>query len=279
MGRCIYCGREAGFLRKKHPECEKKHFEGRSQIYHMAEDAILKSDVDLKALKEQIYQVAADSFVDPTLLQKLLGEAWEWGVMKALEDDLLTEAEEEMLEKFREQFDLSQESLDGQGAYTKLVKAAVLREVLDGKFETRLNIIGSLPFRLQKSETLIWLFTGVEYYQRRKRRQYVGGYQGVSVRVAKGVYYRIGGFRGKPVDISEAVHVDTGLFGITTKHVYFAGDEKAFRIPYKKMVAITPYSDGVGIQRDAMNARPQIFVTGDGWFTYNLIMNLSEAMG
>ena len=72
MGRCIYCGREAGFLRKKHPECEKKHFEGRSQIYHMAEDAILKSDVDLKALKEQIYQVAVASFVNPPLLQKLL---------------------------------------------------------------------------------------------------------------------------------------------------------------------------------------------------------------
>jgi hypothetical protein len=28
--------------------------------------------------------------------------------------------------------------------------------------------------------------------------------------------------------------------------------------------------------RDAATARPQTFVTGDGWFTYNLLMNLSE---
>jgi len=36
-----------------------------------------------------------------------------------------------------------------------------------------------------------------------------------------------------------------------------------------------PYSDGIGIHRDAASAKPQIFVTGDGWFTYNLVVNLA----
>lgn len=33
-----------------------------------------------------------------------------------------------------------------------------------------------------------------------------------------------------------------------------------------------PYSDAIGIQRDAMTAQPQIFKLEDGWFAYNLLM-------
>ncbi len=276
MAKCIYCGQEAGFLRRKHRECEEKHRKGRSLIYHRAKEAILNTEADLEGLKREIDRIAAESFIGESLVKDLLVQVWEEGVTKALEDDLLTEEEEKALEAFRQHFGLSQEALNRRDAYTKVAKAALIRDVLNGRFESRVEVVGSLPFNLQKSEVLLWLFTNVKYYQRRTRRRYVGGYQGVSVRIAKGVYYRVGAFRGNPVDVSEIVHVDTGLFGVTTKHIYFAGEEKAFRIPYKKMVTITPYSDGVGIQRDAMNARPQIFVTGDGWFTYNLIVNLAE---
>ena len=37
-----------------------------------------------------------------------------------------------------------------------------------------------------------------------------------------------------------------------------------------------PYSDGLGIMRDTQTARPQSFVTGDGWFVYNLAANLAQ---
>jgi len=47
-------------------------------------------------------------------------------------------------------------------------------------------------------------------------------------------------------------------------------------VPYSKIVSFTPYSDGIGIQRDAASAKPQTFVTGDGWFIYNLVVNLAR---
>jgi len=43
-----------------------------------------------------------------------------------------------------------------------------------------------------------------------------------------------------------------------------------------KIVSFMPFSDGVGIQRDAATAKPQFFITGDGWFTYNLLMNVGN---
>ena len=35
-------------------------------------------------------------------------------------------------------------------------------------------------------------------------------------------------------------------------------------------------TDGVGIRRDAATAKPQFFITGDGWFTYNLLVNVGN---
>jgi hypothetical protein len=99
----------------------------------------------------------------------------------------------------------------------------------------------------------------------------------VSLRIAKGVYYRTGGFKGQRVETTETVHADNGLFGVTNKHVYFFGSSKRFRIKYDKIVSFDPYSDGIGIQRDAATTKPQTFVTKDGWFTYNLITNLAQA--
>lgn len=113
-------------------------------------------------------------------------------------------------------------------------------------------------------------------YEEKTRRSFVGRSEGVSVRVMRGVYYRIGGFRGHPVETSQMERVDSGVLGVTTKHLYFASARKSFRIPYAKIVTFTPYSDGIGVCRDAATARPQVFVTGEGWFIYNLAKNLAQ---
>jgi hypothetical protein len=82
--------------------------------------------------------------------------------------------------------------------------------------------------------------------------------------------------KGHSVDRIERIHIDTGLLAITNKNIYFSGEEKGFRIPYAKIVAFHPFDEGVGIIRDTANAKLQIFVTGDGWFTYNLVTNLAN---
>jgi hypothetical protein len=154
--------------------------------------------------------------------------------------------------------------------------AGALREILEGKVPTRAKVDGNLPFNFLKTESLVWVFHDVRYIESRVSRQYVGGSRGVSVRVMKGVYYRTGTFRGRPVETTETVDLGTGLFAITTKHLYFDGSQKSFRVPYTKIVSFEPFSDGIGIQRDAASAKPQIFVTGNGWFVYNAVVNLAK---
>jgi hypothetical protein len=275
MGNCIYCGQPAGFIKRSHKKCKKNHEYGKLEIIYLVSQTGSKGG-DIGQLEAQIEQISKTSSIAEQNIKSLITTGWEKAVTLAFEDGILSEQEETSLVELKEYFSLSQELLDKNGAFTKIVKGSVLRDILEGKIPEKMTINGNIPFNIQKSEKLIWVFQNVDYYEEKTRTSYVGGSQGVSFRIAKGVYYRTGNFKGEKVQTSETIHADTGLFGVTNKHIYFAGSSKRFRIAYSKIVAFEPYSDGIGVQRDAATAKPQSFTTGDGWFTYNLITNLAQ---
>ena len=275
MGDCVYCGKPAGLFRQKHKECEHKQQLGTQRILSLAQQA-MRTGGDLPALEETVRRVASASLIKPDAVRGLLIQSWDAAVRAVLEDGILSADEEAALVKAKDHFHWTQDDLDHTGAYMTLAKGSALRDLLEGSIPRGFRAEGQIPFNLQRGEQLIWGFSNVKYYEVRASRSFVGGYQGASVRVARGVYYRLGGFRGAPVIGSEAVHADTGALGITEKHLYFAGPAKSFRVRYDKIVSFTPYSDGFGFQRDAASAKPQGFLTGDGWFSYNLVTNLAN---
>ncbi len=282
MGTCKYCSKPAGFLRYKHAECEEKNRqrerliqEGRQQIA-IAIGRAIKDSVPFNNLENNILEIEQSSLVPFIERKALLIKGWENSVEQFLEDGILDATEEKRLVEFKERFTLSQSDLDKNGALTKITKAAVLRDILNGEIPQRMSVDGNLSINLQKGEQVVWAFPGSKYLEDKTRRQFVGSSHGVSVRVMKGVYYRVGAFKGHAVENTERVHVDTGMVIVTSKNIYFAGPQKSVRLPYSKIVSFEPYSDGIGVMRDAASAKPQIFVTGDGWFTYNLVTNLSQ---
>jgi hypothetical protein len=278
MGDCKFCGQPAGLLRKRHKECEQKHDTGWASMVGDCRLAAL-GEGDSGTLQQRLSETATANYIEADKTKDAMVEGWGLAVEQFLNDSSLDENEEKKLVGFKERFGLSREMLDLNGSWTKVVKGAVIRDLLSGIVPKRVTIKGSLSFNFQANEELVWLFTDVAYYEDKTRRQYVGGSSGVSMRIAKGLYYRESTFRGHPVETTERVHVDTGTLAVTTKHVYFGGPSKSFRIRHDKIVSFTPYSDGVAIQRDAQTAKPQIFVTGDGWFTHNLLANIGNVVG
>lgn len=282
MANCKYCGKPAGLLRKKHAECETQNQErqkliqnGCSKITALSLNAIKTTEV-FDNLKNKISEIEKTHFIPVQNRNALLIRGWENAVEDFLEDDVLDNDEENRLVAFKEYFSLSQDELDINGSLTKIAKAAIIRDILNGIIPQRLSVDGSLPINFQKDEKIVWAFQNSHYYEDKIRRQYVGGSQGVSVRLAKGLYYRTSTFKGRVVENTERVHIDTGWVVITNKNLYFAGARKSLRLPYGKIISFEPYSDGIGIMRDAATAKPQTFVTGDGWFTYNAVMNLAQ---
>ncbi len=275
MGQCIYCGQPAGFLRRAHGECKQRNTKGRAEIISLVRKAGLQSGA-LESLEASIARVAEANRIHSKNINELVIAGWEQSVEDAFADGILSEEEETALIQLMQHFSLPQERLHREGALDKVIKGAVLRDVLNEDLQDRIPFDSDLPFNLQKSEKLVWVFPNVDYYELKTRTHYVGGSQGFSVRIARGLYYRTSGFKGERVQSSETVHADSGIMGVTNKHIYFVGTENRFRIAYSKIVSFEAFTDGIGLQKDSQRAKPQSFVTGDGWFTYNLITNLAR---
>lgn len=282
MGTCTFCGKPAGIFRTKHSECEERFNQQQRAVQRGLEQIALEvassiaGAASFDGLEKTIAEIERSFSVPLSDRKALLIKAWEDAVEKFLEDGVLNSTEERRLVDFKEKFVLSQDELDRHGALTRTVRSAVLRDVLNGVVPQRASIDTSLAINFQKNEQVVWAFSDSKYLEDKIRRQFVGASQGVSVRLMQGVYYRVGAFKGEAVEHTERVHVDTGWMVATNKNLYFAGPRKSVRVPYTKIVSFEPFSDGIGIMRDAASAKPQLFITGDGWFTYNLITNLAK---
>jgi hypothetical protein len=275
MPKCKYCGQDAGFFHWQHAECNQKHEDGKRQIA-LAVTTAAADATPLEELDKKLDGIADQSYISQDEERSLVVQAWTGAVDQSLDHGLMDLPHEERLIGIKNQLKLTQAEADGAGALSRVVKAGVLREVMHGTIPQRIKIDGALSINLQKDERLVWVFQRCDYLEDKTRRQYVGGSQGISFRIAKGVYYRVGAFKGQAIDRTERVHVDTGLVAATNKNIYFVGQAKSLRIPYTKVVSFQPFSDGIGLIRDAASAKPQIFVTHDGWFTYNLVTNLAK---
>ena len=87
--------------------------------------------------------------------------------------------------KVRRPLRLTQQELDGNGAQTSLVQAAVIRDVTQGIVPQRQTINGRVPFNLMKSEQLVWVIQDVDYLETVVRRERQGTSHGVSIRITR----------------------------------------------------------------------------------------------
>lgn len=274
MPNCKYCGTPAGFFHWQHAECGREHEEGKEELAKVVTGAASDSS-PLDSLLERVNRVAEKSYISSDEARSLTIRAWNAAVDHSLERGVLELGQEQRLIAIKNHLSLTQFEADSSGAFSKVVKAGVIREVMSGVVPHRMTVT-ELPVNLQKGEQVVWVFLHCDYLEDKTHRQYVGGSRGVSIRVMKGVYYHVGDFRGHTIERTDREHVDTGTVVITDRNVYFAGPAKSLRIPYSKIVSFQPFSDGIGLTRDAAGAKPQILVTHDGWFTYNLVTNLAK---
>ena len=286
MGRCRYCGDNAGFLRQRHTRCHDDYGAAVAQIDHLTRHAAMRSE-PLDGLVESVRRAAAMGRVPmgSDQLQETLAQAWQRSVEAAVEDRILSSNERRNLNRFRVYFRLGEDLLDRRGHF-RLFRMFNLLNVIEEegrvpRFDRRAARarFGRLPFNLMKSEELVWVFDDVPYIEEISEKQFQGGSLGMSFRVAKGVYVRPGAFRGKTVTSRSMQETDHGMMGITTKHIYFGGGQKAFRVRLDRIVAITPYADALGIMRDRASARPEAFRLdgNDAWFAANLIEAVQAA--
>ena len=270
MGECRHCRQSAGVLRSVHKTCKQAYAEATSDWSVAARDMAFGA-IPLSRSGEIFAGLQRNAYLTERDRTAGLIHGFRLALDHFLDDNVVDEHEERRLLEFVGASSLDQDALDVQRAWTQFVKALIVRDLLGGKVPQRCQV-NRPPFNLMKSETLLWIFPRVEYLKHKKKREYRGSSSGMSVRIMKGVYYRTSAFKGYPVETVECQSQGYGQLGVTTKHLYFAG-ERSFRVRLNKVVTFEPYEDGLGFMRDTQTALPEAFKLDDGWFAYNLATN------
>ena len=193
-----------------------------------------------------------------------------------LSDGIIDRNEEGLINKYLEYTSLAEsEALYKSSAFQRVLHSLILRDIQEGKDVNRRFAIDNLPILLGKKEQLLWIFRGVKGYEEKTGRKYVGGSRGVSLRVCKGVYYRVGASKGHSIEYQYQNDLGTGLFIITNKNLYFIGN-KQVKMGISKVLSFTPYNDGIELVKDGANPKPYTFVGFDSWFLVNAMQLLVE---
>lgn len=192
-----------------------------------------------------------------------------------MKDGLLTDNEQQKIDDYVNSLGLSTTNLPTkyQGSEISRIEQSKMLKQLQQGVIPQTNIFA--PILLGKDEVVLWCYDGVTMWQEKVKREMVGSHSGFSFRVMKGVTYRTGGFKGHPVEHSYMDQAGIGSLYITNKHIIFHSSDRSTKIPYKKIIGLNPYQDGMGVQCDGANARKLVFQGFDCSFVMNVMSFIS----
>ena len=187
-----------------------------------------------------------------------------------LKDGLLSPQEERLVNEYTTSFGIQPASLPAKyqsGDIAKITQAGILSGLQQGQLPPQTM---GYPIMLGKGESVLWVYNDVKCFEEKVQKEYIGNRGGISVRVCKGVYYRPSTSRVRPVEHNYMNLEGTGSLYVTNKHLIFNSPTKGVKIPYTKIIGVTPYSDGIELNRDG-NAKRMILQGFDSWFVMNLL--------
>lgn len=225
------------------------------------------------------------------IITKAKEQAYQKRFEKEISAGQLTEASKELLEELRQNFSISIETADelAKNAISIVINSLVNSIIEDGEVspeedatleETINNLSAKLTMDLQTKKRLdtyrkLWKINHVDlpvfeppiilqkrevcyyaqpvdWYETRSVRHHVN-YGGTTarIRIAKGIYYRLGSLDYNNTPTQELTFIDSGIIYITNKRTIFTGSKKNVAILFSRILNLVPYKDGVDIIKDS----------------------------
>jgi hypothetical protein len=218
--------------------------------------AMRKHHADVNAFRQSLMLAVQDGHLSGIEALKLREEFRAYGLTledvkgfraqaytKALEveskDGKLTRQDEEELKKIQELLKIPDSEI--VGSKRTLLRLRLLTEIQDG----HLPVQSAPGLGLQKNEVAHWSEPAGLIEERVVSKGYVGGSQGFSFRVMKGVTYRVGVSKGHLVTDTAQLKVSRGPFVVTSQRAVFQGNSKAFAFRLDKLLDVHMFADGV----------------------------------
>lgn len=112
---------------------------------------------------------------------------------------------------------------------------------------------------MRSNETLQEVLPHVAFLEARSVTNSQGIYGEPSFRIAKGVYWRMGGFKSQSQSHDELKAIDEGILTLTDKRIIFSGAKYNREINLAKLIAVDPIWDGISIESSG-STKTQYFV-------------------
>ena len=259
---CSSCGTGLSFFQKLTGKsvcspCTQKQKQARSaaeEEYKATLAELVSSTTAIPEIQSRLPALAQEAALSDAKLHALHLETFRSYTEEALEDDHLTEEEETSL------FEMGTAlAIDVQSELEDIMSRLIVAKVNDGRLPT----VSEPHIMLKKGETVhAEMHAGL--LKEVKVREYQGGYSGFSFRIAKGVRYHTGGTRGRLVVVDTKLETqDEGILSITSQRVVYMGSRKTLEMPYKKLVNLNVFTDGVQLHL-SNRKNPPMFRLSDG---------------
>lgn len=226
---------------------------------------------DGKIELEDVFNSISTNKLNGTDLWETLIDSLNDASYRFLEDGDISNEEHRTFLKFLDEFNIDLGTLPPQSNNSNIIKVGQLILLKNLKNGIRPDISVDLPILLTKDEFCVWVYNQVSLFEEKTKSEWVGvPSTGVSVRICKGVYYHVGQTKKKKISTQYMAFISTGGLILTNKNMIFYSPSKSIKIPYKKIIALVPYSDGVEVQQQTNQKR--LILTGfDAWFMMNLL--------
>lgn len=271
MGNCEYCGEPAGLFRSIHKECAAKRDQASRDIEIAFKNVMLVERPPAPAtFRAIIEKLGSDAQYAPDELRTKVLSGLAIALDAALTDLELSQNEVGRFNAIVDAFDLDETAFDEAGIRQKLVQALVLKDLSEGRPSTRVQVSTQLPIALKRGETIQWLFNDVTRREPRTSYHYEGGSHGISIRLVKGLSYRVGSHRGQRVSTTEVVTVGSGALAVTNSALYFIGGVNSKKMPLSGVVSVDAFDDGVIVTPS--RGKQQIYQMSDAMVAANIIL-------
>lgn len=206
-----------------------------------AADAVRDGNLSPDELQE-LHKIAAKLGMTIEERQRAHAKVVEKLMATSMADGYLDEPEIDILNRAMQDLRVDPAQLDPV-AHHALLRMLQLQQVIAGQLPQIHPT--QAPLALSQGE-VAHLVTPCRIEQERVvRRRNVGGYSGVSLRIARGVHYHIGGSRGSSYPVTQQVTVSHGNLVLSSKRAVYLGSTRGFNKPWAKVSAVEPYSNAV----------------------------------
>ena len=167
-------------------------------------------------------------------------------------DKRITDDEKNALEKMLSHFNLTKTDIAfNQDSFNKYYTLALVDK---GVLPTIDNAQAEVNIVFKEGEVLHWAVAASMMKRKKVTTRINYGGLTASVKIMKGVRYRVGSMGVQSVSKEIMDTEDTGVFYITNQRVGYIGYRKQFSFPFKKIGSLELRSDGLHIFKDGKEA-------------------------